>query len=76
MVMSSAYPEMSVIDYLLWSLQRYILRGERQYYDLVKDKFSLIIDLYDTANYRTNYYNKKNPFDLDKASPFQQIKKV
>lgn len=76
MVMSSAYPEMSVIDYLLWSLQRYILRGERQYYDLVKDKFSLIIDLYDTDNYRTNYYNKKNPFDLDKASPFQQIKKV
>ncbi|TAF81065.1 MAG: hypothetical protein EAZ50_07425 [Runella slithyformis] len=73
MVMSSAYPEMSVIDYLLWALQRYILRGEHQYYDLVKDKFSLIIDLYDVRNYKkgANYYNKKSPFDLSKATPFQ-----
>ncbi len=76
-VASSEYPEMSIIDYLLWSLQRYIRFNESRFYDALIDKYNLIIDLYDTKNYSkagsttTNYYTKENPFCLEKASPFE-----
>lgn len=75
-VSSSEYPEMSIIDYLLWALQRYIRFKESRFYDALIEKYNLIIDLYDTAHYSktgsstTNYYSKENPFRLEKASPF------
>lgn len=75
-VLSSNYPEMSIIDYLLWALQRYIRFDEKRYYNTLVNKYNLIIDLYDTANYTTkgggknNYYSRKNTFDKDKASDF------
>ena len=70
-VMSSDFPELSIIDYMLWALQRYIIFKEERFYEALKDKFALIIDLYDRANYKTNYYRKENPFSLDKASSFK-----
>lgn len=75
-VLSSEYPELSIIDYMMWALQRYIIQGQSRFYEALKDKYNLIIDLYDTANYTTkgkgknNYYSRKNPFDLKKASSF------
>lgn len=75
-VLSNHYPEMSIIDYMLWALQRYIRFDEKRFYNALIDKYNLIIDLYDTANYttrgdgRTNYYSKRNIFDKDKASDF------
>jgi hypothetical protein len=75
-VSSSEYPEISIIDYLLWALQRYIRFKESRFYDAMIDKYNLIIDLYDTMNYSktgnstTNYYTKENPFRLEKASEF------
>lgn len=75
-VLSSQYPELSIVDYLLWALQRYIIKKEDRFYKALIDKYNLIIDLYDTENYTTkkkgtsNYYSKKNPFDLEKASEF------
>jgi hypothetical protein len=40
-------PEFSIIDYLIWAVQRKLLLGESRYFDAVKDKFKTIIDLYD-----------------------------
>jgi hypothetical protein len=65
---SSECPELSVTDYMLWALQRYILKKDIESFDIIKDKFSLIIDLYGFKNDR--YFYKKNPFSLDKVHPF------
>ncbi|MCX6175371.1 MAG: DUF3800 domain-containing protein [Ignavibacteriales bacterium] len=76
-VLSSQYPELSIIDYLLWALQRYIILKEDRFYNALINKYNLIIDLYDSENYTTkrkgtsNYYPKKNPFDLKKTSDFE-----
>lgn len=70
-------PELSITDYLMWAIQRYILSGEKRFYLALQDKYNLIIDLYDFENYslngkgRSNYYNRKKPFDLSKASEFR-----
>ena len=40
-------PEFSIIDYLIWAVQRKLLMGESRYFEAVKDKFENIITLYD-----------------------------
>ena len=45
-VPSSEMPELSIVDYLLWSLQRYILKGQKRFFNALEDKYDLIIDLY------------------------------
>lgn len=72
-VKSKEYPEMSVVDYMIWALQRYITKGEGRFFKALQDKYSLIIDLYDFDNYEEmkNYYWRGNPFDLEKASEFK-----
>jgi len=76
-ILSSEYPELSVIDYLMWALQRYIIKREDRFYKALIDKYNLIIDLYDKENYTTkgkglsNYYPKSRPFDLSLASEFE-----
>jgi len=40
-------PEFSIIDYLIWAVQRKLLQGETRYFDALKDKYETIIDLYD-----------------------------
>lgn len=70
---SNKTPELSIIDYMLWILQRYILSGEARYFKTLQQKFSLIIDLYDIMNFKTNYYHRtKNPFTTEKASEFRK----
>jgi len=77
-VLSNQYPELSIVDYLLWALQRYILKGEDRFFMALRDKYNLIIDLYDTEHYKgkekenTNYYTTQNPFDVKKASNFDK----
>jgi hypothetical protein len=40
-----------------------------RYYRVIEDKVSLLVDLYDTARYPQNWYNRKNPFDINKVTP-------
>jgi transcription termination factor NusB len=56
-------PLLAITDYGLWAVQRIFERGETRFYDSIKDKLPLIIDLYDTAKYKDykNYYGPKNP---------------
>ena len=74
-VLSKETPELSIVDYMLWALQRYILKGEGRFYKTLEEKYNLIIDLYDFEKYKakgmSNYYHAKNRFDREKASAFR-----
>jgi len=72
---SDITPELSIIDYLMWALQRYILLKDSRFYNALVEKMNLIIDLYDFEKFgskSSNYYHpKKNKFELEKASEFK-----
>lgn len=68
-VRSSDFPEMSVVDYLLWALQRYILKGERRYFTALEKHYDKILDVYEDEG-TGRLYEMSNPFYLEKASRF------
>lgn len=68
-VKAAIYPEMSVVDYVLWAVQRYITKKDRRYLNAIEDKVKLIYDVYDD-NASDNLYQKGNPFTLEKAKNF------
>ena len=72
---SNITPELSIIDYLMWALQRYILLKDSRFYNALVEKMNLIIDLYDFEKFgnksSNSYHPKKNKFELEKASEFE-----
>jgi hypothetical protein len=68
-VRSCDFPEMSIVDYLRWALQRYILKGERRYFSALEKHYEKIVDIYDD-NGTGKIYDTHNPFAIEKASPF------
>jgi hypothetical protein len=68
-VRSRDFPELSVADYLLWALQRYILQGEKRYFDAMEHHYEQILDIYEDDGHG-KIYTRENPFELEKASPF------
>jgi len=68
---SSQEPLLQVVDYTNWAVQRAFERGEMRYFDFLRDKYQLIWDVFDKANYkRGNFYDRnRNPFEIKKASP-------
>ena len=67
-------PLLNVADYLCRAVQRVFEKGETRYYDFIKDKISLVVDLYDRPNYLgyKNFYSPKNPLTSgNKKSPPQ-----
>lgn len=42
-------PELSIVDYLIWAVQRNLIHGESRYLDALKDKYESIIYLYDES---------------------------
>ncbi len=64
-------PELSVLDYMLWAVQRYCLKGERRYFTALEGKFKLIYDVYDKTS-ENNLYEVGNPFSLDELDSFWQ----
>lgn len=69
-------PELSIIDYLLWALQRYIYKGEARCFFALQTKFEFIVDLYDFEKKKLGenivYNYPENPFLLEKASVFRK----
>ncbi|MEI6680326.1 MAG: DUF3800 domain-containing protein [Mariniphaga sp.] len=68
----TAEPLLNVADYFCWAVQRVFERGETRFYDFLKDKVSLVIDLHDKEKYQgfKNYYGPKNPLTAgNKKSP-------
>jgi len=72
-VQSKLTPELSIVDYLLWALQRYIVKGEARFYKALENKYNLIIDLYDFEKSKngSNYYNTENKFDILNATAYR-----
>ncbi|MFC1495816.1 DUF3800 domain-containing protein [Candidatus Margulisiibacteriota bacterium] len=60
---------LQVIDYINWSIQRLFLKGEDRFFNFIKNKVSLVIDLYDFDKYPDNYYNRRNVLESKKLSP-------
>ncbi|WP_281337001.1 hypothetical protein [Flavobacterium eburneipallidum] len=54
---SDITPELSIIDYLMWALQRYILLQESRFYNALVEKMNLIIDLYDFEKFGSKNSN-------------------
>jgi len=47
-VSSKDTPELSIMDYLMWAIQRKIIKKEERYFEALKDKFGTITNLYPT----------------------------
>jgi hypothetical protein len=66
-------PLLNLADYLCWAVQRVFEKGDIRYYNLIKEKISLVIDLYDDLNivdWKNHYDNKNNPLSTkNKISP-------
>ena len=45
-VQSKEMPELSIIDYLMWAVQRHLLLGESRYFDALKSKYETVLNLY------------------------------
>lgn len=69
-VRSNETPELSITDYVLWALQRYILQNEDRYFKALMPNYKLIIDLYDDET-KNNIYDSDNVFDLSKTGEFK-----
>lgn len=46
-VPSKEMPELSVIDYLVWAVQRKLLTGESRYFDALRSKYETVLNLYE-----------------------------
>jgi len=68
-VRSRDFPELSVVDYLLWALQRYILQGEKRYFAALEHHYDQILDIYEDDGLG-RLYTRKDRFEVEKASPF------
>lgn len=68
---ASEYPELSVTDYFLWALKRYITVGERRFFTALEKHVKEVFDVYEDGG-KGRIYNATNPFDLSKASPFNR----
>ncbi len=65
-------PLLSIPDYLCWAVQRVFEQGETRHYDYLRERISLVVDLYDEAKYARsrNYYRRDNPLTAgNKLSP-------
>lgn len=62
---------LQVIDYMVWVIFRAYTKGEMRYFNFIQDKYSIIIDIFDSKKYPDIYYSKKNTFDINKISPLE-----
>jgi len=60
-------PLLCVPDYLAWTVQRVFERGEMRHYDFMRERISLVVDLYDSEKYAgsRNYYTQKRPLTAE-----------
>ncbi len=67
---SSESYQLQAADYLLWAVYQAYEHNDFRYYNFIKEKIDLILDVFDyTNNPYGEYYSKKNPLTLEKLSP-------
>jgi hypothetical protein len=61
-------PLLSVADYLAWTVQRVFERGETRHYDFVRERISLVVDLYGPVAHGEsgNQYTPNRPLTPEK----------
>ncbi|MDZ7936101.1 MAG: DUF3800 domain-containing protein [Emticicia sp.] len=65
---SNFMPELSVVDYMLWALQRYIFKKESRFYEAIEHQVGSVTDLYDNQKL---YDSHTNRFRLEQVLPFE-----
>lgn len=70
-VLSKDTPELSIVDYLLWALQRYLIVGEKRFFNALRTKYNLIIDLYNSLDENVKYYTTDNLFEIEMIEGFK-----
>lgn len=63
---------LTVADYLSWSVQRVFETGDTTFYDVVRDRISVVQDIYDVRNFggSRNWYGPNRPLTAEnKLSP-------
>lgn len=55
-------PILSIVDYFCWAIQRVFERGETRFYNFIRPKIKLVVDIWDTEKYNKNlnYYRRDN----------------
>src|SRR5205807_1101639 len=76
---SAQEPILQATDYVLWAVQRAFEKREMRYFNYLREKIELVWDIYDFQKIKeskktrskssTVYDRRKNPFDIEKASP-------
>jgi hypothetical protein len=56
-------PLLTVPDYFGWAVQRVFEKGEMRFYEYLRPKIRLVVDLYDSEKFpgNRNYYDNRNP---------------
>ena len=65
-------PLLNVADYFCWAVQNVFEKGEVRFYEYLKEKISVVADIYDIEKHKgwRNYYGPKNPLTAEnKISP-------
>jgi len=65
----SGEPCLQVIDYITWAVYRAYTKREIRFFDTIRERIGLLVDLFDTDKYPRNFYDSRNPFDIQKISP-------
>lgn len=63
---SSQLPQLQVIDYMLLAVYRVYSARDFRFYRFMKEKISLVHDIFDVDRYPNNYYTKNNLITEDK----------
>lgn len=45
-VPSNDTPELSIIDYMIWAVQRKLLKGETRFFEALRNKYETVVELY------------------------------
>ena len=62
--------QLQAVDYILWAIYQVYEHNDFRYYNFIKDKVDLILDVFDySKNPYGTYYTKKNPITIEKLSP-------
>lgn len=66
---ASELPLLQAADYVLWTIQRAYEKGEFRYYNFLKEKITLVQDIFDFKKYPKNYYKPEFPLEAKKIDP-------
>lgn len=63
----SREPLLTVPDYLGWAVQRVFEKGQTRFYDYLREKIRVVVDLYDVEKHagNRNHYDQRNPLTAE-----------